>query len=139
MDMLIPPPEDDTTRMKQTIRVLIAEDNVGAQAGLRALLSTWPELKIVGQVANGQEAVDFVATQRPDVVLMDIQMPGMDGLEATRRIKAQWPETRIIVLTMHSMYRAKALAAGADGCFSKAAPPDEWLTWLRATPVRGRP
>jgi len=117
--------------------VLIVEDSAGGRAALRALLSTWPEIAIVGAVANGQEAVAFVADQPPDVVLMDIEMPEMDGLEATRRIKRRWPSVGVIVLTMYPAYRAKALAAGADACFSKAALPDEWLPELRAVAVRG--
>jgi DNA-binding NarL/FixJ family response regulator len=68
---------------------------------------------------------------------MDIEMPGMDGLEATRRIKTRWPDIGVIVLTMYPAYRTKALDAGADGFFSKAALPDEWLTWLRVIAAGG--
>ena len=116
--------------------MLIVEDSAGGRAALHALLSTWPEIEIVGAVANGQEAVDFVAAQPPDVVLMDIEMPVMDGLEATRRIKHRWPSIGVIVLTMYPAYRAKALAAGADAYLSKAALPDEWLPELRAVAAR---
>lgn len=119
------------TRMEQAIRVMIVEDGIQARTALRALLSTWPEVEIVSEVANGQEAIDAVATTRPDVVLMDIQMPVMDGLEATRQIKQRWPEVGVIIVTMYSAYRAKALAAGADQFFNKAALPEEWLPWLR--------
>ena len=125
--------------MEQTIRVLIAEDTVQSRAALRALLSTWPEIEIVGEVANGQEAVDFVATAQPDVVLMDIQMPLMDGLEATRQIKTRWPDVGVIVVSIDSAHRARALVAGADAFFSKAALPEEWLAWLRAVTPGGTP
>ncbi len=130
--MVLDASEKCDTRMEQAIRVLIAEDTVQSRAALRALLSTWPEIEIVGEVANGQEAVDFVATARPDVVLMDIQMPVMDGLEATRLIKTRWPDVGVIVVSMYSAYRARALAAGADRFVSKADLPEEWLPWLRA-------
>src|SRR5688572_29598014 len=118
--------------MGPSIRVLIVEDSGRARVAMRALLGSWSEIDIVGEVANGQEAVDFVAGLQPDVVLMDIQMPIMDGLEATRLIKSQWPEVEIIVVTMYPTYRDAALTAGADAFFSKAALPEEWLAWLRA-------
>ena len=129
--------EDCDTQMGKRIRVLIADDGAQARAGLRALLSTWPEIEVVGEVANGQEAVDFVAKQHPDVVLMDIEMPVMDGLEATRLIKSRWMDISVIVLTMYPAYRARSLAAGADHFFSKNAPTEEWLPWLRTLPVGG--
>ena len=77
------------------------------------------------EAVDGQDAVHLVAERHPDVVLMDIQMPVMDGLEATRRIKSQWPQVRVIALTIYARYRAKALSAGADvflvkGCVSEA-------------------
>jgi DNA-binding NarL/FixJ family response regulator len=139
MQESLPAAEEDARRMGPAIRVLIAEDGVRARAALRALLSSWSEIEIVGEVANGQEAVDFVAKQRPDVVLMDIEMPGMDGLEATRRIKTRWPEIGIIVLTMYPSYRTEALVAGADGFISKTALPDAWLPVLRAVAARETP
>ena len=123
--------------MGPSIRVLIVEDSGRARVAMRALLGSWSEIDIVGEVANGQEAVDFVAGLRPDVVLMDIQMPIMDGLEATRLIKSRWPEVGIIVVTMYPAYRDDALAAGADAFFSKAALPEEWLPMLRTVMAGG--
>ncbi len=104
------------------VRVLIADDRLWARAGLRALLSTRPEVEVVGEAADGREALELVEVQRPDVVLLDAQMPVLDGLETTRLIKARWPETRVIVLTMHAAYRSEALAAGADRFLVKGAP-----------------
>lgn len=119
--------------MDRKIRVLIADDSDDARAGLRALLSTLEEIDVVGEAANGQEAVILAALEQPDVVLIDMQMPVMDGVEATRQIKGRCPDVVVIVLTMYSVYRARALAAGADAFFSKAALPDEWLPCLHIT------
>jgi DNA-binding NarL/FixJ family response regulator len=82
---------------------------------------------VVGEAADGQQAVQMVAECRPDVVLMDAQMPVIDGLEATRLIKDRWPGVKVIVLTMYPMYRAKALAVGADVFLIKGCPPEDLL------------
>ena len=113
--------------MGQRIRVLLADDRSRSRDGLRALLATCPEVKVVAEAADGREALRVVEECRPDVVLMDAQMPVMDGLEATRLIKGNWPGVRVIVLTMYSSYRADALAAGADAFVSKADPPEQLL------------
>lgn len=100
--------------MAQPIRVLIADDSARARSGLRDLLATWPEIMVVGEAANGQDALQQVAECRPDVVLMDLHMPVLDGVQATRLIKQQWPEIIVIVLTMYTLEQTTALAAGAD-------------------------
>lgn len=108
--------------MNEAIRVLIADDTLPARQGLDALLSMIPRVEVIGQATNGQEAVQLVDMLHPDVVLMDIQMPVMDGLEAIRRIKRRWPEVRVIAMTMYSSYRTEALSAGADEFLLKGCP-----------------
>jgi DNA-binding NarL/FixJ family response regulator len=108
--------------MNRQVRVLIVDDQRPTREGLKLLLTLSPQVEVVGEAANGRESVELVAEHRPDVVLMDIQMPGMDGLEATRRIKSQWPEVAVIALTMYAEYRTRALAAGADAFLVKGSP-----------------
>ena len=113
--------------MEQRIRVLIAEDRARSRDGLKALLVTQPEIEIVGEAADGREVVHMVEERRPDVVLMDVRMPVMDGLEATRLIKEKWLEVKVIVLTMYALHQADALAAGADAFLVKGCPAEELL------------
>ncbi len=114
------------------VRVLITDDKHSARQGLKALLDRIPEIAVVGEAANGQEAVDLTAVHHPDVVLMDIQMPQIDGLEATRRIKSQSPQVKIIILTIHPQYRRQALAAGADAFLLKGGTAESlWNTILQ--------
>lgn len=113
--------------MKQRIQVLIADDRLRCRDGLRALLANWPTVEVVCEAANGWEAVRLVEERQPDVVLMDVRMPVLDGLEATRIIKSRWPEVKVVVLTMYAMYRADALAAGADGFVLKGCPSEDLL------------
>ena len=107
--------------------VLIVDDRSQAREGLKALLATAPAVQVVGEASDGKEAIDLVEQCRPDVVLLDAMMPVLDGLEATRRIKEQWPQIRVIVLTIHTALRAEALAAGADAFLVKGCPAGELL------------
>jgi DNA-binding NarL/FixJ family response regulator len=101
------------------VRVLIADDCDTTRLSLKMVLSLDPGIDVVGEAANGKEAVQLTAEVQPDVVLIDGKMPIMDGLEATRLIKRQWPGTKVIVLTMSVTYQDGALAAGADACLLK--------------------
>jgi len=123
--------------MAQSIRVLIADDSARAREGLCALLTTWHAVEVVGEAANGQEALDLIAERRPDIVLMDIQMPVMDGLQATRMIKDSWPEVIVIVLTMHAAQQTVARAAGADDFVIKGSAPERLFSALGTTNVVG--
>ena len=111
--------------MERPVRVLIADDRWVTRQGIRALLSQFPQVQVVGEAADGQESIDLVPLCHPDVVLLDVQMPIMDGLEATRRIKSRWPSVRVVVLTMYARYRSPALAAGADVFLLKGGTTEE--------------
>ncbi len=119
----------------QRIRVLIADDQRPARQGLNALLATCPEINVIGEAGDGREAVRLVAEYRPDVVLMDVRMPGMDGITATWEIKHQWPTIRVVVLTLYGTHRVEALQAGADAFIIKGSPPDELVEAILAAGV----
>lgn len=116
------------------IRLLIADDHAVVRAGLTQLLSALEGVELVGAAANGEEAVALCATSAPDVVLMDLEMPVLDGIEATRRIKAAQPEVAVVVLTSFSDRERilRALDAGAAGYLLKDAEPDELARAIRA-------
>jgi len=109
----------------ETIRVVIADDHQVVRTGLERLLEGWPNVTVVGTAADGAEAVRLTLLERPDVVLMDISMPSMGGLEATRRIVSAWPEAQIVVLTSFDDRPtvAEALDAGAIGFLLKDSDP----------------
>ncbi|MFE7854736.1 response regulator [Streptomyces sp. NPDC057403] len=114
--------------------VLIVDDQHLQRYGFRILLESVPETDVVGEAAHGAEAVRKAAELRPDVVLMDVRMPGMDGIEATRRIVASGGRSRILVLTTFDVdeYVHAALRAGASGFLLKDARPEELLAGIRA-------
>jgi DNA-binding NarL/FixJ family response regulator len=113
--------------MRNAMRVLIVDDRSRSRLGLRALLATQPGIEVIGEAGDGREALRLVEEGRPDAVLMDAKMPGVDGLTATRLIKERWPEVRVIVLTMYGTHRADAMAAGADAFLVKGCLTDELL------------
>jgi DNA-binding NarL/FixJ family response regulator len=117
----------------RTARVIIADDHDLARAGLREILSAEPSVKVVGEASTGQEALTLCRELRPDVVLMDIRMPEMDGLDATRAIKEAHPRISVLLLTMHADpdYLLKALKVGAAGYVLKEAPHDELISALQ--------
>jgi DNA-binding NarL/FixJ family response regulator len=109
------------------LRILIAEDHALVRAGIKALLSQDPEFEIVGEADNGRDAVRAAGELKPDVVLMDLTMPGMNGMEAILDIKRRYADVRVLVLTLHKTeeFVVASLRAGADGYILKEATPAE--------------
>ena len=113
--------------------VLIADDQALVRVGLRKVLETEPELAVVGEAVNGEDAAAAAGRLRPDIVLMDIRMPVLDGIEATRRVVRAHPDTRVLILTTFGLdtYVYDALRAGASGFMLKDAPPEEIVAAVR--------
>jgi DNA-binding NarL/FixJ family response regulator len=124
-----------------TIKVLVVDDHAVVRTGLGQLLATAPDLELVGEAKDGQEAVEAAEAAAPDVILMDISMPVLDGVEATRRIVARDPGARIVMLTSLADNRQilDALEAGASGYLLKHAAPDELLGAIRAAAAGDAP
>jgi DNA-binding NarL/FixJ family response regulator len=115
------------------IRVAVADDQALVRSGFSVLIRSAPDLEVVGEAGNGVDAVALAEAERPDVFLMDIRMPEMDGIEATRRIVASLPSTRVLILTTFDLdeYVFGALQAGASGFLLKDTEPEELLTAVR--------
>jgi DNA-binding NarL/FixJ family response regulator len=116
-----------------SIRVLIADDQALVRSGFRLIVETRPDLDVVGEAENGEEAVRLAEELRPDVVLMDVRMPGLDGIEATRRLAAAGNEARILVLTTFDLdeYVYAAIRAGASGFLLKDVRPADLVDAIR--------
>ena len=114
------------------VRILLADDHTLVRAGIRALLEKLPGMEVVGEAGDGREVLNLVGTRRPDVVLMDIAMPGLNGLEAAARLAKEFPDVRVIILSMHhdEEYVWRALKAGAAGYLLKKAATAELATAL---------
>ncbi|MFJ5303726.1 response regulator [Streptomyces sp. NPDC088350] len=114
--------------------VLIVDDQPLQRLGFRMLLEATPDTEVVGEAGHGGEAVRMAAELRPDVILMDVRMPGMDGIEATRRVVAAGDRSRVLILTTFDLdeYAHEALRAGASGFLLKDAHPEELLAGIRA-------
>lgn len=120
--------------MKRMIRILLADDHAVLRAGLRALLSVEPDFEVVGEAEDGEQAVALTKELLPDVVVMDIAMPKMNGLEATRQIAEQTPGARVLVLTMHAeeQYLLQVLHAGGSGYVLKRSADTELMEAIRS-------
>lgn len=116
------------------ITLMLVDDHDVVRTGLRSFLETQPGMRVVAEARNGEEALQQATQWHPQIVLMDITMPGMDGLEATRRLKALSPECLVLALTVHEdkQYFMEMLAAGASGYLTKQAAADELVSAIRA-------
>jgi len=116
------------------VRVLLADDHTLVRAGLRKLLESLPDIEVVGEASDGLELLELAARMQPHVILMDIAMPGLNGLEATGRITKAWPEMRVLILSMHqnAEYIRQALRQGAVAYLLKDSAPMELELALKA-------
>ena len=116
------------------LRILIVDDQALVRAGFRMILEAEPDFEVVGEAADGREAVDEVQRLRPDVVLMDVRMPGVDGIAATRRLLDRNTAAKVLMLTTFDMdeYVYEALRAGASGFLLKDVPPEQLVAGIRA-------
>ncbi|MFN8572069.1 MAG: response regulator transcription factor [Gemmatimonadaceae bacterium] len=119
------------------IRLVIADDHPIVRAGLQGLLASQPDFEVIGEASNGQEALELVRTHRPQVVLVDLRMPLLDGVGTTREIKRLSPSTNVLVLTTYETDAdvLRAIEAGATGYLLKETPRDELFRAIRATAV----
>ncbi|HEY4394272.1 MAG TPA: response regulator transcription factor [Polyangia bacterium] len=128
-----------TTRRKSPIRVFLVDDHPVLMGGLRALIDRQDDLRVVGQAADGRTAVRHVTTLRPDVVVMDLLMPGLDGISATTRIRSTCPDVEVLALTGQRQLACASLmlAAGAAGICYKQSPPSDLLDAIRTIAAGG--
>jgi DNA-binding NarL/FixJ family response regulator len=117
--------------VKKITRLVIADDSPRTRRGQRAVLAIQPGIEVVGEAADGEEAIRLVEAVQPDGVIMDVRMPGMGGLAAARLIKCRWPGIKLLVLSMYAAYREEALATGADAFLVKGCPVQELLDAIR--------
>ena len=122
------------------LRILLADDHVTVRQGLKMLIDSQDDMTVVSEASDGTAAVEQARTVRPDVVVMDISMPGMNGLVATRTLKQMQPDSVVVILTRHGddAYLQELLRAGADGYVLKQSAASELLQAIRATAVRGQ-
>jgi DNA-binding NarL/FixJ family response regulator len=113
-------------------RLLIADDRVRTRRALRAVLAVQPGIELIGEAADGEEALAEIERLRPDIVILDIRMPRLDGIAATKQIKTRWPKIRVIAHSLAEELSEEALAAGADAFVPKGAPAGELLRALCA-------
>jgi DNA-binding NarL/FixJ family response regulator len=104
------------------IRIIVVDNRASNRRGLKALLAFEPRIVIIGEAADGEAAVQLVGKDQPDMVLMDVHMPVMDGFNATRKIKSTWPDVRVVLYSVYPGYEEEATLAGADGFMLKGSP-----------------
>jgi DNA-binding NarL/FixJ family response regulator len=123
----------------ELIRVLVVDDHPGVRAGLRTMLALEPDMEVVAEAADGQEALHRVEEAQPNLVVMDVFMPRLGGIEATRAIKARWPNIRVLMFAFHDTPSLvqRAVAAGADGYLLKGIPPELLVNAIRTVAAGG--
>ncbi|MGD8405673.1 MAG: response regulator transcription factor [Anaerolineales bacterium] len=114
--------------MNTPTKIMVVEDNGRARSALIACISLQAGMRITAEASNGREAIEKIKSSHPDVVILDMQMPVMDGLEATRIIKKRWPNVKVIALTMYQNYQPEALSAGADAFLVKGCSVGELIS-----------
>ena len=112
-------------------KLMIVEDNPNARHALKALMSQQAGIDVTAEASNGQEAICNIEGETPDVVLMDMRMPVMDGFEATRIIKSRWPQIIVVAMTMYPDCQSEAFCAGADAFLLKGCPVEELLSSVK--------
>jgi DNA-binding NarL/FixJ family response regulator len=123
MDKCDPNPEE----IQIPLRIVVADDQPRAREGLIALLTTCQDLEVIGAAENGCQAIQIMDDNPPDIALIDVRMPEMDGLVATRLIKKLYPNIRVVLISIHSNHRTDAFEAGADDFLIKGCPPEKLL------------
>ena len=120
--------------MREKIHILLADDHAVVRQGFKMILAAQPDMEIVGEAGNGREAVELAGTLQPDVIVMDVAMPELNGIEATRRLADSSPRTRVLALSMHkdSVYVREILRAGARGYLLKDSIASDLLAAVRA-------
>lgn len=123
-----------------TLRILLADDHVTVRHGLKLLIDTQPDMKVISEASDGKAAMQNALALKPDVIVMDISMPGMNGLVATRTLKSLQPDSIIVILTRHGddAYLQELLRAGADGYVLKQSAASELVQAIRATAARNQ-
>jgi two-component system response regulator NreC len=119
------------------IRLMLVDDHEVIRTGLRMLLDSQPDIKIVGEASSGLQAIELAGEKHPDVIVMDITLPDISGIEATRRLKELFPQISIVALTIHDdeQYFFEMLQAGASGYVPKRAAPDDLISAIRAASI----
>lgn len=113
-------------------KIMITEDNTRARRALKALLSQQAGISVIAEASDGQEAINRIKKEIPDAILMDVCMPGMDGIQATKIIKSRWSQIKIIILTMYPDHKVDALSAGADAFLLKGCPVEDVTSLLHS-------
>ena len=120
------------TKMDKSVRLMIVEDNARARRALKARISQEADICVMAEASNGQEAIRTINEQIPDIILMDIYMPVLNGLDATRDIKIRWPQIKVVILTMYPDNQPEAMVACADAFLFKGCSMEELTSTIRS-------